>query len=222
MIDSKTRQKLIQELEKSGNVYLSCLKVGINRSTFYRWRDGDPKFRKLAGKAMRIGWENNCDIAEHALMINVKEKRMEAIKYVLSRQSSRYRPKDKKVTLIHSNTNTSEKAIAAKKKDDIRVYSAGYSDAMKVFLEGKREEFKRYDTEEATLERVEEVRSGKANDLDEDLMEEGRRQYAKENGEPIEEEVNVVEESPPPKEPSNLDEEAVNKIVLDLPDDDDN
>ncbi|MDO8604290.1 MAG: hypothetical protein Q7K40_02730 [bacterium] len=103
MIDLKTRQKLIRELEKSGNVYLACLKVGVDKSTFYRWKESDKEFKKDATKAIRIGRENNCDVAEHALMINVKEKKMEAIKYVLSHSSPRYKPKTRKVVIEHSN-----------------------------------------------------------------------------------------------------------------------
>ncbi len=37
MHDDKTKEKLLKELRKFGNVYLSCLKVGIDKSTFYRW-----------------------------------------------------------------------------------------------------------------------------------------------------------------------------------------
>jgi len=104
MIDQETRQKLIRELEKNGNVYLACLKVNIDRSTFYRWREQDAAFKKKADKATRTGRENNCDIAEHALMISVKEKKMEAIKYVLSHSSPRYKPKPRKVYIEHSNS----------------------------------------------------------------------------------------------------------------------
>lgn len=103
MVDQKTRQKLIRELEKSGNVYLACLKVGVERSSFYRWKKEDKQFRTRATEAIGRGRENNCDVAEHALMINVKDKKMEAIKYVLSHHSPRYRPKPTRVYIEHSN-----------------------------------------------------------------------------------------------------------------------
>ncbi|MFA4999211.1 MAG: hypothetical protein WC519_00535 [Parcubacteria group bacterium] len=93
MIDDKTKNKLLKELEKNGNVFLSCLKIGINRSTYYRWIESDKKFRKLANQALRHGRENNCDIAEHALMLRVKEKDMTAIKYLLDHNDQRYKSK---------------------------------------------------------------------------------------------------------------------------------
>ena len=102
MIDLETKEKLLKEIEKSGNVSLSCMKIGIDKATFYRWKD-DKEFRKKANEAMKRGRESNCDLAEHALMLNVKEKKMDAIKYVLSHQSKIYKPKDRKVFLVHSN-----------------------------------------------------------------------------------------------------------------------
>ena len=102
MIDDETKNKLIEELEKSGNVYLSCLKININRSTYYRWKKNDKEFRKKANQAERLGRENNCDIAEHALMLKVKEKDMSAIKYVLDNNSKKYKRKQiSNVVILH-------------------------------------------------------------------------------------------------------------------------
>ncbi len=101
MIDAETKQKLLKELQKSGNVGLSCMKVGVDRSTFYRWGEKNKKFKVDADKAITIGRENNNDVAEHALMIKVKEKDMTAIKYQLSHNSARYKPKPSTVNINH-------------------------------------------------------------------------------------------------------------------------
>jgi len=102
MIDDKTKHKLLKELEKSGNVFLSCLKTGIDRSTYYRWFEADKEFRKFAGQAIRRGKENNCDIAKHALMIRVKEKDMRAIEYVLGHNDPVYKRKQSSnVVILH-------------------------------------------------------------------------------------------------------------------------
>lgn len=223
MIDLETKEKLLKEIEKSGNVYLSCMKTGIDKATFYRWRKDDKQFSKKATEAVKRGRESNCDLAEHALMLNVKDKKMDAIKYVLSHQSKIYKPKARKVIIEHSNTNNSEKAISIKKKEDIRTYSAGYTDGVRSFLEDHVRKSKKHrpSTEEEVLERVEEIQSGKADDLDDELMEEGRRHYAIENGEVIEEE-NVIRENPLlPGEDTESDDQTENKIILDLPEDDD-
>lgn len=125
MIDDKTKYKLLKELEKSGNVYLSCLKVGIDRSTHYRWFDYDKEFRKLASQAIRRGKENNCDIAKHALMIKVKEKDMRAIEYVLSHNDPTYKRKQtSNVVIVHKKDipipNIHEKTFEEIFEDDDR------------------------------------------------------------------------------------------------------
>jgi len=225
MIDLETKEKLLKEIEKSGNVYLSCMKTGIDKATFYRWKKDDKQFNKKATEAVKRGRENNCELAEHALMLNVKEKKMDAIKYVLSHQSKIYKPKARKVIIEHSNTNNSEKAISTKKKEDMRTYSAGYTDGVRSFLEDHISKSKKHrpSTEEEVLERVNEIRSGKADDLDDELMEEGRMLYVKENGEDLEKEKATKQSLLLPGEDSELEleDQAENKIILDLPDDDD-
>lgn len=106
MIDQTTKNKLIQELEKSGNVYLSCLKIGVNKATYYRWLKEDKIFSKKALRAIRSGRENNCDIAEHSVMILVKEKNLKAAQYILGHNSPRYKPtmSSSKVFLEHKRS----------------------------------------------------------------------------------------------------------------------
>ncbi len=102
MVDDKTKQKLLKELEKSGNVWSSCLKLNVHRSTYYRWKETDKEFRRLANTAERHGRENMCDIAKHALMLNVKDKKMEAIKYVLSHLDPPFKRKQtSNVVILH-------------------------------------------------------------------------------------------------------------------------
>jgi putative insertion element HTH domain-containing protein len=98
MIDNNAKKKLMKELQKSGNVYLSCLKVNIDRSTHYRWREKNKKYREESNRLISIGRENNCDIAEHSLMRNVTSGKIESIKYYLAHNSERY--KSKKSSII--------------------------------------------------------------------------------------------------------------------------
>lgn len=107
MIDDKTKHKLLKELEKSGNVFLSCLKIGIDRSTYYRWFDADKEFRKIASRVIRRGRENNCDIAKHALMLKVKEKDLRAIEYLLGHNDPAYKQKKtSNVVIVHKKIDS--------------------------------------------------------------------------------------------------------------------
>jgi hypothetical protein len=119
MIDDDTKQKFIKELAKSGNVYVASLKAGINRDSHYRWKREDKEYRRIATLAERLGRENNCDVAEHALMVNVKEKKMDAIKYVLSHNSKRYKPKRTSNVVIEHRTGTKILPISEKTFEDL-------------------------------------------------------------------------------------------------------
>lgn len=90
MIDDKTKELLLKEVEKNGNVSLSCAKVGVDKSTFYRWYE-NKSFKKRAEQAIKRGRETNCDFAESSLMVLIKQRKIEAIKYLLSHNSSRYK-----------------------------------------------------------------------------------------------------------------------------------
>lgn len=101
MIDDKTKQKLLKEISNYGNVYLSCLKTGVDKATYYRWKQQDKEFRKLANKAEKIGRDNMCDVAEHSLLKNVKDGNQRAIEYTLGNNSKRYKRKKDDVVIIH-------------------------------------------------------------------------------------------------------------------------
>lgn len=140
MIDDKTKDKLLEELEKGGNVYFSCLKAGISRATFYRWMKDDDLLAKEVRRVIHIGKQNNCDIAEQALMINVKNKDMNAIKYVLSHNSETYRPKDRKVTIVHDSGGQKSDS---EKTEHSKDYYNGYTDALKTITETISDEYQK-------------------------------------------------------------------------------
>jgi len=119
MVDSETKNKLIKEMEKSGNVYLSCLKVGVDKASYYRWIKKDKKFKKKSDEAIRIGRENNNDFAEHVLMLKVKDKDLPAIKYVLGHNSPRYKPKKSSSVVIWHKKGDGLPPIPQKTLEDL-------------------------------------------------------------------------------------------------------
>lgn len=204
MIDGETKQKLLQEIEKVGNVYSSCLKIGVNKATYYRWKKEDKEFSKLAIKAEKTGRENMCDIAEHALMQNVKERKMDAIKYALAHNSTRYKPKIRKVIIEHSQTGEKKEEIKKIQKE----HWDQVNDAYNGIIELIRSPVMNFTKEEAkkVLEKLPDI--GTKIDSSEYV-----------------DEPDVLlpgEPSPDPiKRNNSLDNETVSKIVLDLPEDND-
>lgn len=117
MIDLETKKKLLKEIAKSGNVSLSCLKVNVDKSTFYEWKKNDKGFQREANNALKLGRENNCDIAEHALLLKVKDKDLGSIKYLLAHNSNRYKPKVRKVVIEHSRTTDAQEKFEQERRE---------------------------------------------------------------------------------------------------------
>lgn len=102
MKDKETKTKLLEELQKYGNVWYACKRLGVHRSTYYRWFDQDKQFKKLAQMAVKHGQENFCELAEYALGKRLEAEDIIAIKYALSHISPRYKPsRTSKVILEH-------------------------------------------------------------------------------------------------------------------------
>ena len=139
MVDNKTRQKFLKELEKNGSIFLSCLKIGISRSTYYRWLEADRNFKKTAQKYIRHGRENTCDIARHALALKVKEKDLGAIKYTLSHLDPHFKnKKSSNVVIFHKKDlppSAQQKTLEDLLSDD--------DDAVNKYLKAIKERFEK-------------------------------------------------------------------------------
>jgi len=109
MIGAKAKQKLLNEIYKFGNVFLSCSRIGISRAQYYRWKDEDEKFKEEADKAERLGRENISDVAEHKLLKNINDGNERAIEYALRFNSERYKPE--KFNGAFSSTNQPQKTL---------------------------------------------------------------------------------------------------------------
>lgn len=117
MIDAKTKQKLLDGIHKFGNIYMSCLSVGISRADYYRWIEKDKKFRKKAEEAVRMGRENFVDICEAGLIKNVKNGNPRSIEFGLKHNSERYKDLDR-TSKSNQPQKTLEDLLDDYEKDD--------------------------------------------------------------------------------------------------------
>lgn len=76
---STNKEQVIEKLKQLPIVQVVCEKTGISRATYYRWRNDDPKFTKLADMALREGRLLINDIAESQLLTAIKDQNMTAI-----------------------------------------------------------------------------------------------------------------------------------------------
>ena len=87
------RNKILEILSETPLVNYACKKVGISRMTFYRWKKDNLDFRKEAERLLLLGRENVGEMAEAALIKNIKDGKMDAIRFFLQNNDSRYMTK---------------------------------------------------------------------------------------------------------------------------------
>lgn len=86
------KSKLLQVLSETPLVSLACKKTGIARATFYRWYKDDKPFRDSVLQILDIGRKNINDLAESSLIKEIQKGSMNAIRFWLQHNDSRYRP----------------------------------------------------------------------------------------------------------------------------------
>lgn len=86
----QNRQLMVEQLKKTPVVQIACEKVGVARSTFYRWKDEDPKFAKEADEALAEGVSLINDMAESQLLSAIRDRNISAIFYWLNHRHSAY------------------------------------------------------------------------------------------------------------------------------------
>jgi len=90
MKNAKNKKLLIEQLQKTPIIEITCQKVGIGRTTYYRWREQDEDFRKAADEALAAGFELVNDLSEAQLFTMIKEKNFSAIQLWLRHHHVKY------------------------------------------------------------------------------------------------------------------------------------
>jgi hypothetical protein len=88
----KNRELVIEQLKKTPIVQIVCEKVGISRSTYYRWRN-NKDFCKKSDQALQEGSELVNDMAESQLLSAIREQNMTAIIFWLKHHHKAYATK---------------------------------------------------------------------------------------------------------------------------------
>jgi hypothetical protein len=91
-MEKKNRKKirLLVELESTPFIEQACKKVGIVRSTFYRWCADDRAFFHRSETAREKGREKLNDYVESKLLENISNGHQAAIQYWLTNNSKTY------------------------------------------------------------------------------------------------------------------------------------
>lgn len=86
----QNRQLMLDQLKKTPVVQIAVEKVGISRSTFYRWKEEDKEFAKEADQALAEGVALVNDMAESQLLSAIRDRNISAIFYWLNHRHSAY------------------------------------------------------------------------------------------------------------------------------------
>jgi len=117
MISDEHKKKLMEELEKTPFILHASKKVGIDKSSIYRWMKKDKRFKKQIEDALSMGRSSLCDFAESKLIKKVEEEDFRAIKLVLENNDKRY-IKPRQVTIINTDQNP-RKVLTKGEKDKL-------------------------------------------------------------------------------------------------------
>lgn len=94
---SRKKSQLLRELENNPIAERACRKVGIARSTYYRWIESDETFKEMTLKAQEKGRAKITDFAESKLMENMNNNHFPSLAYWLSHNTARYRAYPKNI-----------------------------------------------------------------------------------------------------------------------------
>ncbi len=109
-IQTQLKKKFLELIEEYPIVQSVCVKLNIPRSTIYEWFKKDPKFKTKVDEKIHVGIETINDVAENALIKNVKDGKIESVKFWLTHNHDRYRNKSKLIdAVIESKLSNDDK-----------------------------------------------------------------------------------------------------------------
>ena len=87
----KQKQLFVEQLQKTPIIQLVCEKLGIGRTSYYRWRNSDKKFAKDCDKSISEGQYLVNDLAESMLVNAIKDCNLSAIRFWLQNHHADYK-----------------------------------------------------------------------------------------------------------------------------------
>ncbi len=113
MKQKQEKQQFIELLKKMPIIQVACSKSSISKSTYYRWRHDDQKFKQLADQALMEGISLMNDLAESQLITLVKGQNLGAIMYWLRHRHPAY---NNKLEITNSQPEVRDKLTPAETK----------------------------------------------------------------------------------------------------------
>ena len=110
----RDKSKFLDCLKTTPIIQTACLKTGISRATFYRWRKENLEFKNKSDIAMKKGIHFINDLAESQLISSIRDKNMTAIIFWLKHHHKNYSE-----NRIYLSSNDQEKIVELFRNIDI-------------------------------------------------------------------------------------------------------
>ncbi len=91
MKKDRTKELFLAQIRKIPIIQVACEKVGVARSSVYRWRDEDEEFNKELEQALAEGEALINEMSESQLISLIREKSWQAISFWLRKRSPKFR-----------------------------------------------------------------------------------------------------------------------------------
>ncbi len=82
---------VLEQLKRVPIIQVAAEKVGVSRTTIYRWRDENEQFRKDLGAALSEGEALINDMGESQLLTLMKDKHWPSIQFWLKHRNPKFR-----------------------------------------------------------------------------------------------------------------------------------
>lgn len=105
MKTSKQKQLILEQLKKTPIIQVATEKVGIARSSFYRWKLQDPAFAVAVDEAIDQGVSLMNEYAESMLISAIKDQNLTAVFYWLNHRHPAYETRVKVDARIKHQTD---------------------------------------------------------------------------------------------------------------------
>lgn len=103
-IERRTRESKAEFLQAfeitNGIITQACIAAGINRKTFYRWRDSDPDFAAAVSDILH----SQNDYVESLLLEHINQKNLKAIQFYLGAKHPDYNKRIVKAEVSETRT----------------------------------------------------------------------------------------------------------------------
>jgi len=131
MKKDRTKTLFLDQIRKIPIIQVACEKVGVARSSVYRWRDEDEEFRKILEEALAEGEALINEMSESQLISLIREKNWQAISFWLRKRSPKFKDRVEVTGNIESPQNALSPEQQAIVAEALRLASLNVDEGVK-------------------------------------------------------------------------------------------